>query len=652
MISDMKRFYLFFTGDPGSLLASLQKESIVEIDRFPEDFGFLSGPEGAPDLENKIGQVRYLADLLRETEGKAFSGRMVITEEEDRDIVRSFPLQELYSRFSSISGERDRRARICERIRGLKAELDAAISMDFSPLDLYGMRNFGFCLFGLDKKSGYSPSEIAGFKAEKTGETRKSIFMLVVFHKDSREKVFSEIERIKGTPVTLRKWNVKPSVAMERLDALLVKNEDAKRKKEDELKELGKYRNALFVYHDHLESLSAFYGAMNKFGRMKFSGGFAGWVRDKDIQRLISFVNEFMPEAYLHLEEPEAGTDIPIALENSVAIEPFEVVTDLYGRPVYKNMDPTGPLSLFFIVSFAFCITDAAYGAILAIMALIFMKKFRFMPSVVKFMKLLLYGGIATVAMGIITGSWFGDLLSRLPGQWAAVKFLKSLIILDPLGGGNNTFIFLGWALLIGYVQIVWGLTLNVYNYVKSYGLKKSWEAVSLLAIQLLVGVMIAVIYLKQRFSLPACAVVVPVLLLAVSFGVLMVLKAREQKGIAMKLFWAFYGAYNVVAGNLLGDVLSYSRLFGLGLTTAVLGLVVNEMVFMSSGIPVAGYILAAILFIGGHIGNLMINLMGSYVHTSRLQYLEFFTKFFESGGRPFKPFSREARYTWIVKNK
>jgi V/A-type H+-transporting ATPase subunit I len=167
-----------------------------------------------------------------------------------------------------------------------------------------------------------------------------------------------------------------------------------------------------------------------------------------------------------------------------------------------------------------------------------------------------------------------------------------------------------------------------------------------------LTGILIiSVVFKKQDNPLSLYLIYVSVFLLISAFLFLMLIKAKEQKGIVMKLFWAFYGAYNVIAGNLLGDILSYSRLFGLGLTTAVLGLVVNEMAFMSKGIPYAGYIIAVILLIVGHIGNLAINLLGSYVHTSRLQYLEFFTKFFESGGRQFRPFSPIRKYTYISKD-
>jgi len=131
-----------------------------------------------------------------------------------------------------------------------------------------------------------------------------------------------------------------------------------------------------------------------------------------------------------------------------------------------------------------------------------------------------------------------------------------------------------------------------------------------------------------------------------------MYLKASSQKEIMLKLFWAFYGVYSIFAGNFLGDILSYSRLFGLGLTTAVLALVVDEMVFLAKNIPYFGLIIAGIIFIIGHFGNLVINLLGGYVHTSRLQYLEFFTKFFEGGGRPFSPFGEVRNYTVMIEKE
>ncbi|MCM8803773.1 MAG: hypothetical protein NC833_00770, partial [Candidatus Omnitrophica bacterium] len=327
--------------------------------------------------------------------------------------------------------------------------------------------------------------------------------------------------------------------------------------------------------------------------------------------------------------------------ENSKLIEPFEVVTDLYGRPIYKNIDPTGPLSIFFAISFGFCLTDAGYGILLIIISSLLMRKFRFLPNFIKFLRLLLICGISTLIIGALTGGWFGDILYKLPDNLSIIKFLKKFVVLNPLESGDKSILFLSLALGFGYIQIIWGLILNLYTQLKRFPLKYCGEAISLLLIQIIVGIII-VGYLKTKILLK-----IPLYILLLCFLYFMIEKARAQKEFILKGFWAIYGTYSVIAGNILGDVLSYSRLFGLGLTTSVLALVVNQMVLMVKNIPFIGVFISIIIFILGHIGNLMINLLGSYVHSSRLQYLEFFTKFFEGGGRVFKPFKEIRIYTF-----
>ncbi len=648
----MKRFYLFFSREPEGFLEELQNKSMVEIDKLPESLGFETSAVERAKLDEKISRVEFLKNVLKQVEGKEFSGRILLTEEEEKEILSDFPLPEIYEKFSKIVREKERRAKISNSVLELEFELEPVKNLEIAPSELFALKNFSFCLFGLDKKMRRSPGEMEGLKPEKVGETKRQVFWLAVFHKNNEKKVLSDIEGMQGKILKIRRWNKKPADIAKKLAEVLKKNEKIKKEKEKELEKLKILKNRLFVYYDHLKTLYHYTEARKNMSSLKFARGFSGWVKEKEIPAFEALVKKRLPEAYLRIENPDVNGNIPIALENTRFVEPFEVVTDLYGKPIYRNIDPTVHLSLFFAISFGFCITDAGYGILLAVFSLLLMKKFRLMPSFTKFLRLLFYGGIASVVMGTITGSWFGDTLSRLPGHLLPVKAVKSLIVLDPLGGGNNTFIFLGWAIIIGFIQLVWGLVLNVFNSVRLYGVKKSGEAFSLLAIQLLTGILVSVMLLRQKLSIPASAVSITAGLLVISFVYFMITKARDQKGIAMKIFWAVYGAYNVIAGNLLGDTLSYSRLFGLGLTTAVLGLVVNEMVSMSKAIPYAGYIIAVLLFVAGHLGNLAINLLGSYVHTSRLQYLEFFTKFFESGGRQFKPFSHERRYTCISKNR
>ncbi len=650
MIARMKRFHLFFTGDSYGILRKLQKEGIVEIDALPDSFGFSGSEMTEPEIENTFKKAEFLKNLLKSVESRDVQDKLLLTPDQEKNILSSFALDKIYEKFSRAKKESASRERIGKKILSIKKELLPLRELEVVPSDLFSMKNFSFLLFAVNKKQKNTPARMEGFPVEKIGDAgRKSLF-LIIFPKEFREKVLRQIEMLGGETVRLRRWNRKVIEIIRRLDTIQKRNATAGDAANARVREILSYRNEILVFYDHVNTLVHYRKAREKLKTSKFVTGLTGWIKEKDVPRLSAFVSEILPDSYLHVSAPDESeeNEIPIALENRKFMNPFEVVTDLYGKPVYRNIDPTAPLSLFFLISFAFCITDAAYGIILMALSLAFAKKFRLMPAVTKFMRLLLYGGAVTVLMGAITGSWFGDLLARIPAETALARILNRLVILNPLEGGDKTFMFLGWALAIGYVQIVWGLMLNLITSVRERGIRESDEALVLLLIQVLVAALILSYAAANRNLLPAEFIRVPGILLVISFIYLMIAKARTQKGPMMKAFWAVYGAYNVIAGNLLGDVLSYSRLFGLGLTTAVLGLVVNEIVFIFAGIPFIGFLLASVIFIAGHAGNMAINLMGGYIHTSRLQYLEFFTKFFESGGRPFSPFREMRNYTYL----
>ncbi|MCM8829825.1 MAG: hypothetical protein NC824_02355 [Candidatus Omnitrophica bacterium] len=637
MIAKMKKFYLFFTGDPSDFLREAQRKGIVEVTKLPDTFGFENIPVPLDNLKEMSHKLEFLKNILKKVEGKIFSGKIVITRKEEEKLIKEFPLDDIYEKFFKIYREVERRKKILEKLEVIKKELLLIKGLNIIPADLFSMKNFSFCLFALPKKYK-APDSIDGFRVEVIGEN----LFLIIFPLEKQKEIIKRIEEMKGALINIRKWNRLPYEILKKVEKIEEKNISELEKTEELQKEITSFKYRILVFYDYINSISHYIEAKANTGMSKFVQCISGWIKQQDIPQMELLIQRYLPTGYIHISDPDVKDDVPISFDNRPFIQPFEVVTDLYGKPVYTNIDPTPHLSIFFILSFAFCLTDAAYGFILIALSLIFMKKFRYIPAAIKFFRLLFYSGIATLFFGAITGGWFGDILARLPSSSSAVKILNKLVILNPLEGGNKTFIFLGWALILGYIQIVWGLYLNLLNSLRQYGVKRSGEPFILLIIQVIVaGLIIAFVSSNRKFIPPLS------LLLSLSFLSLMILKGLTQKGF-MRIFWAFYGAYNVIAGNLLGDVLSYSRLFGLGLTTAILALVVNEMVFMAKGIPFAGYIIAVLLFIFGHLANLGINLLGGYVHTSRLQYLEFFTKFFEGGGRPFSPLKESRQYTYL----
>jgi V/A-type H+-transporting ATPase subunit I len=134
-------------------------------------------------------------------------------------------------------------------------------------------------------------------------------------------------------------------------------------------------------------------------------------------------------------------------------------------------------------------------------------------------------------------------------------------------------------------------------------------------------------------------------IVLAFSAATVFYRQFQLYRDIVQRLFWSVYTVYNLVVGNLVSDVLSYARIFALGLTSALLAVTVNQLALMAGAAPLVGLPVALLVLLGGHTFNLFISTLGAYVHTSRLQYLEFFNKFYLGGGRPFEPLRRNYRY-------
>ncbi|MCM8818287.1 MAG: hypothetical protein NC915_02245 [Candidatus Omnitrophica bacterium] len=642
MISKVKKFTLFFLKEEEKLLERLQKLGIVEIESI-DIGGFEKEDIVKDDIETKLKQLEFLRNIIDKFGKESTLKKIQVEEKEEKEIIHNFPLETVYLHYYNLYNEVEKRKKIINRAEKLKKEILPFLKTDIIFSEIFKLSNFSFLIFSLPHKKKIEKTN-EDLYVEKIGEIKKESLYIILFSKEKKEDVERVIKKADGKILFVRKWNKKTEDILSKLEELEEKNYEKILKLENEISKIINYKKEIFILFDYYKNFYSFLCAKEKIGISKFVKGIKGWIREKDIKILKENIEKIIPESYLIIEEPQEGDNIPIILENRKLIEPFEVVTDLYGRPVYKNIDPTGPLSLFFALSFGFCLTDAGYGLLLIIISSILIKKFKLLQNFVKFLKLLLICGISTFIIGLLTGGWFGDTLYIIPENFGFVRILKKLVILNPLEGGNKATLFLLIALIFGYLQIVWGLVLNLYTHLKNYSLKYCGEAISLLLIQILVAIIVIGFILKINML-----VKVSLFVLIFCFIYLMIEKAKTQKEFMLKGFWAIYGAYSVISGNLLGDILSYSRLFGLGLTTSILGLVINQLVLMLKNIPYIGVIFASIIFIFGHLGNLLINLLGSYVHTSRLQYLEFFTKFFEGGGRFFKPFQEERIYTFKV---
>jgi V/A-type H+-transporting ATPase subunit I len=338
------------------------------------------------------------------------------------------------------------------------------------------------------------------------------------------------------------------------------------------------------------------------------------------------------------VEDPEPDDSVPVVFDNRPAFRPLEMIMTLYGRPMYGTLDAIPYFSPFFIIFFGLCVGDAGYGTVITVICLFALKKLRLPRGSTRDTVIIgLYGGVATFIVGALTGGWFGIPSEYLP------RVMRGLIkpVEDPM---TMLYISLGF----GVVQIVFGksikMALDLYS--------RRWvEAVCddllwILFIITLVPLCYKSIFGEQVsqniYSIASKAALVLAILLVLTQG-------RSQQNVIVKLLTGVLKLYDTV--GLFGDVLSYSRLLALGLSGAAIASAFNGIAMMTKSLPYGlAYITVPVILVGGHTFNLVMNCLGGFIHSARLQYLEFFSKFFEPGGRMFRPLKRVEKYSTFIR--
>ena len=364
-----------------------------------------------------------------------------------------------------------------------------------------------------------------------------------------------------------------------------------------------------------------------------------GWILDKDLNRLKNTLNKKFKELEIVFSDPKETDEIPVALKNNKFVEPFESVTELYGIPKYTEFDPTPLFAPFYFIFFGMCLSDAGYGLVIAVLSYVALKKFKFEGMAKKLFGLFFLGGLSTFVIGAIMGSWMGDTLNYLPGNLLFIKtfLINTISLLDPI---KDPMPLLLISLSLGVIQIYTGFIIKFIANVKENKIKTglmdqgSWL--------LLISGLLLSLLTNSVGSLGGLKIITKYITWAGLLSVV-ITQGRSNKNIIMKVGGGILSLYDII--GYFSDILSYSRLFALGLSTAVLAVVVNNFVMLFKDIPFVGFILAALVFIIGHFFNMLISGMGAFIHSTRLQYVEYFTKFYEGGGTPFKPFKVITKY-------
>lgn len=358
-------------------------------------------------------------------------------------------------------------------------------------------------------------------------------------------------------------------------------------------------------------------------------------------------------EAYVELETPAEDEDVPVKLKNNAFAAPVEGVLESYSMPGRKEIDPSTLMAVFYYFLFGMMLSDAGYGLIMVIGCGIALAKFKNMEeSLRKFLKMFLYCGISTVFWGAMFGSFFGDAVTVIGKTFFNVDIAIPALWFMPL---NEPMRLLLFSFLIGVIHLFAGLGAQFYQLARQ-GLWKDaifdvvfWYMLVGGGILYLLSMQMFADMVSLGFTLPAAVGTAGAIAAGIGAVGIVLTAGRESRSPFKRLLKGLYGLYGV--SSYLSDILSYSRLLALGLATGVIASVFNQMGAMLGNSP-AGVAVFVFAFLVGHTLNLGINVLGAYVHTNRLQFVEFFGKFFEGGSRKFNPFSAKTKYFKITEEK
>lgn len=320
--------------------------------------------------------------------------------------------------------------------------------------------------------------------------------------------------------------------------------------------------------------------------------------------------------------------NVPILLDNPKIIKPFEMLVEMFSMPQYDEIDPTPWIFPFYFLFFGMMSADAGYGLLLFLGTFIPLKLFDIKPGTRRFLTLFNYLSIATIAVGLFFGSFFGF---TLPFQvWSMQEDVMPYMIVS---------------VLIGIVHLIVGLLLKAYlshkhgDHAGAYVDGYSWALI-------LIGATLWAVA-TIAWSNPVLANIGLILIVVNLIGIVLVNTfANDRKFVGFGL--GLVGLTDI--SSYIGDVVSYTRLMALGVAGANIAMAFNLIIGLLP--PIARFTIGIVLFLVLHAVNIGIVYLGSYVHSARLMYVEYFGKFYEGGGRTFAPLSPLEEHIWINKNK
>lgn len=464
---------------------------------------------------------------------------------------------------------------------------------------------------------------------EEIGVEKTSVNWFMIFHEKVEAQVTKALSEKQASLIELGKEDATPREIVGQLVAekerLTTERESLRR----EIAGIVQERPLLQALHD---------AKTNRLARIRKNGELPcsertfyleGWLMAKDLGRLHRAIEDIDPVTYIEARDPLPEENVPVDFANHPLIRPFEVIVQVYGYPKYGEIDPTPSMAPFFFIFFGITLADVGYGAFLSALCWYLLHHVKMAGMGKKLFQMLFLGGLSSMAFGFLMSGYFGDLLP-VPALW-----------FNPTEDPNRLLVV---ALILGAIQLYLGIIIKAFMRIRegqpgeAFRNELLWLLFLTSLFLLLGGGAIGLGKYQSFLNILALFSTVAVVIGKSAGAGTFVEKVKRLPG-------SLFSLYDAV--NFFSDLLSYSRLLALGLSSAIIGQVVNYFVrLFKPGItnPI-GLLAGLAVFLFGHLLNLLLGALSSYVHSSRLQYIEYFGKFYEAGGRPFRPFSKKYDY-------
>ena len=478
--------------------------------------------------------------------------------------------------------------------------------------------------------------------ASKGGGER--VRMVIAFLAEDTSDVRKALGSIEFDEIQLPKLSMKIS---ERVDELRSDLAEYKQKVGDVAEKVkflaqshrvGEGRRSLFILRAYWQNVRETHLASTKGVEGRWVHVIGGYIRKRDAEKFLVMMRGEFPDSEVTIQDPGPDDDVPVSISVPYLLRPMQLLVEMFGLPPYKSFDPTPFLQVNFYLFFGICFSDVPYGMMLTALGGYLAAKTRLYQGLNNFSRILLYGGISSILFGAITGSWFGDLYK--PDYLGKDNFLLHLqemfVVIDPI---DKTIVALLCALGIGICNQFYGIILKMYGALRNRDLLGAFSdgvcwIVTLAGVLMMVG--------KLFTDIPAPLFKTGFWLFIAGAIGLVLTQGRDFKSPFAKLagglvsLYGIMGSYGITA--FVGDTLSYCRLLALGLTTSIVAMSFNLIAGMLREVPYVGFILFVMVLIVGHLFNFCISVLGAFVHSMRLIFVEFFGRFYEGGSRPFQP--------------